>query len=158
MPGLPKSYIKKYGVSKRAWREYRKAKSSRKSSPRPVKRTKSKTKARSYTMPRKKVRRTSRSKSTLTPKDAVMYGLGYGVVRTPINDGLKKLTSNFAVNLSDELVLGGLMYFAAKKNWFGQRKLWTTGLAVEAHNFGRQVQLGGLSNLFGTQSNTGDNL
>lgn len=26
MPGLPKSYIKKYGVSKRAWREYRKSK------------------------------------------------------------------------------------------------------------------------------------
>lgn len=23
MPGLPKSYIKKYGISKRAWREYR---------------------------------------------------------------------------------------------------------------------------------------
>lgn len=25
LPGLPKSYIKKYGISKRAWREYRKA-------------------------------------------------------------------------------------------------------------------------------------
>ena len=25
MPGLPKKYIKKYGVSKKAWREYRKA-------------------------------------------------------------------------------------------------------------------------------------
>ena len=32
LPGLPKSYIKKYGISKQAWREFRKAKKGRKSS------------------------------------------------------------------------------------------------------------------------------
>ena len=29
MAGLPKSYIKKYGITKKAWREYRKSKRSR---------------------------------------------------------------------------------------------------------------------------------
>lgn len=33
MPGLPKKYIKKYGISKAAWNAYRRAKGSRRASP-----------------------------------------------------------------------------------------------------------------------------
>jgi len=53
--GLPKSYIKKYGISKKAWREYRKAhkKGSRKAGTS----SKKKTKRRSRSMPKKKVSR-----------------------------------------------------------------------------------------------------
>lgn len=37
MGGLPKSYIKKYGITKKAWREYRKTQSSSKTSKNPKK-------------------------------------------------------------------------------------------------------------------------
>lgn len=47
--GLPKSYIKKFGVTKKAWREYRKDKKIPRSTP--------KTKTRKRTMARKKKRR-----------------------------------------------------------------------------------------------------
>lgn len=57
MPGLPKSFIKKYGVSKKAWREYRKSmgakrdsKTTRKPNPRRVKKMAKKKRSRRYTM------------------------------------------------------------------------------------------------------------
>lgn len=59
MPGLPKSYIKKYGVSKKAWRMYRASKNKRKSRPKTTKRSVKRTaRRRSY----RKTRRRSSNK------------------------------------------------------------------------------------------------
>lgn len=104
-------------------------------------------------MARRKRHSFGKTKSSLSPNDAVLFGVGYGVVREPLNQGIKKLTGNMALNLSDEIVLGALHYFGAKQNWFGMRKLFTAGLVVEAHNLGRNISAGGL-NLFGTSTTT----
>ena len=95
-------------------------------------------------MARRRKRSVRRRLQTLSPNDAALFGFGYGLVREPVNSGLKKLTGNFALNLSDELVLGGLAYLGAKKNVFGMRKAFTVVTAVEAHNLGRNVVRGGL--------------
>ena len=148
---LPKSIIKKYGITKKAWRVYRGQKATKRKPVRRKTRTKTKTRVKYVARRRKKTYRKSRS--SLSPKDAVLYGLGYGAVREPINQMVKKFTGNMALNVGDEVVLGALYYFGAKGNWFGMRKLWTTGLAVEAHNLGRSMSVGGL-NFFNNNNNT----
>jgi len=60
MRGLPKSYIKKYGISKRAWREYRKA--HKKSKSRTTRKSKTKTKTRrKKSNPNRSVKRTGKN-------------------------------------------------------------------------------------------------
>jgi len=56
--GLPKSYIKKWGISKRAWREYRKA---HKSKSRTTRKSKTKTKKRRTYNLTKKTRKGGKS-------------------------------------------------------------------------------------------------
>jgi len=66
MPGLPKSFIKKYGVSKRAWREYRKSlkkskSRTKKSKTNPNRRKKSNPNRRRKNLPRRKNKRRGKS-------------------------------------------------------------------------------------------------
>lgn len=60
--GLPKSYIKKYGISKRAWREYRKSKS-----------RKGKTTKKSGKTKKRSVKRIGRRKSFLNLRSIYKY-------------------------------------------------------------------------------------
>lgn len=83
MKGLPKSYIRKYGISKKAWSEYRKSKKSksRASGVRHVRmtlkpKTKTKTKRRRKYMPRRK--RKIRKKRFTIPLAPVL-GLAAGL-------------------------------------------------------------------------------
>lgn len=66
--GLPKSIIKKYGISKKAWRVYRGQKSSKKSSKRKVKKT---AKRRKYSRKKK----TRRKRSNKIPISVIAAGL-----------------------------------------------------------------------------------
>lgn len=150
MPGLPKSIIKKYGVTKKAWSVFRGMKTRRKSKTVTVQRTTNKRGMRTMAR-RRKARYFGKAKSTMSANDAIMFGIGYGVVRQPLNDGIKKLTGNFALNLSDEVVLGALHYFGAKGNWFGMRKLFVAGLVVEASRLGGNLS-SGITGLFGTST------
>jgi len=60
MSGLPKSYIKKYGISKKAWREYRKTHKKSKSRTTRKSKTKTKTKRRKSN-PNRSVKRTGKN-------------------------------------------------------------------------------------------------
>lgn len=71
--GLPKSYIKKYGITKKAWREYRKSKGGRKTTRK--KSTKRKTTRRSYTK-KNAVRRIKK----LNLPIALIAGTGAGLI------------------------------------------------------------------------------
>lgn len=126
------------------------------------KRRKMKMARRKRTVRRRAASRRRKSTSTLTPKDAVLYGLGYGVVREPLNQGIKALAGNLPVigTVGDEVALGALHYFGAKGNWFGMKKLFITGLAVESHNLGRNLAGGALSGIFsgGSSTENADNL
>lgn len=79
MAGLPKSYIKKYGITKKAWKEYR---ASLKKSKTTKKKTTTKKKAKRVASKKK------RAKSKPTAPMAVLIGLGAGLVE-PIQNAMK---------------------------------------------------------------------
>lgn len=75
--GLPKSYIKKYGVSKKAWREYRKAHPKRGRRTRKTRRASNPVKKRRKRMARRKKRR---RRSGMTIPIAPIAGLAAGLI------------------------------------------------------------------------------
>lgn len=95
--GLPKSIIKKYGISKKAWQVYRGRKSSRSSNPRPTKRARKVKK-----LARRKYRRRSDGMTIpLAPIAGLVAGLGEPIDRalqgnfTGPNSALSWLTLNY---------------------------------------------------------------
>ena len=140
---LPKSIIKKYGISKKAWRVY-------KSRSRSTKKRKVVSMARRKKYYVKRGRR--RVGSSLSLTNGALYSFGYGAVRNKVNDTIRGLTQNVALNFSDEVLLGIVNYFVAKKGSGMLKKLATVGLYNEAYELGRR----GVPSVFGgntTQEN-----
>jgi hypothetical protein len=105
MGKLPKSIIKKYGISKKAWAVYRNSKKSKSRSVNKLARRKRKTKTRYYG------RRKSSNSTGLKLIGATMYGFG----REYISDKLATLTSKVPLgDFADEGVMLGLSYLVAK--------------------------------------------
>lgn len=76
----------------------------------------------------------------MSPNSVILPAIGYGVARRYISNVVQPLTSMIPLgSYADELVLGGLGYWVAKKNLFGMRKVGMAMLTVEAFSVGNQM-------------------
>jgi len=131
MTGLPSNIIKKYGVSKKAWSVFRSGKRG------------------GSTMARKKrskgsfFRRGKGGDSGVSLMNTAAPAALYGAVREPIANALTPLTSKIPLgDVSDEIVLGTLAYFGAKKTSGFMRNLCRSALVVESARIGESVRKG----------------
>jgi hypothetical protein len=111
------------------------------------------TRRRRVSSPARATYRRRKSGKKLTPKNVLIGGVAYGLVREPINNALKNVTGNFGFNLADELVLGTAAWFAAKKGKGIVKDIGLVALGVEAHNLAR----GGLGGITGMLSGGNNN-
>lgn len=139
---LPKSIIKKYGISKKAWAVFRGKKSSASTSTM-ARRTKRKSRRGGFArFGRRKGRRSSASKG-VNPTGLVIGAMVYGAGREWLSDKLQPLTSKIpAGDFADEVGLGVLSYFVAKgsvplvNKIPYSRDIGKAGLAIEAARVG----------------------
>lgn len=117
------------------------------------KRTASKTVRRSNTTMARKKRVSRKRSASITPTKAAIGGAVYGLVREPLNNTIKGLTGNLAINLSDEIVLGVASWLIAKKTKGIVRDAAIIGVGIEAHNLSR----GGLGGILGNTTTTSTN-
>lgn len=138
MARLPKSIIKKYGISKKAWSVYRAKKTGGKMAKR--KRASTKRKA-PY---RRKARSSGMSKDLMHFGTATAYGFGRGY----LNAGVRTLANKLglgAVNVSDELLLLGTNYAIMKGYVPGIKKIKiakdiaSRGFTIESAFVGAQI-------------------
>lgn len=137
MVGLPRSIIKKYGVTKKAWSVFRS-------------RSSSSTRAAKVTqVARRKGRRSSGGKkkssgfkgAALTT-GAIVGAMAYGAGRQYVSDKLSNYVPNFAGEWTDEVVMGMLSYFMAKgkipllDKIPYSKEIGKAGLAIEAARVG----------------------
>jgi hypothetical protein len=105
--GLPKSIIKKYGVSKKAWAVYRQQKGT-------TSRTTKKRKKRRYNMPKRKSYR-RRARSGLGDMGMIVGGMAYGAARSKLSSLVSPITSKIPLGYTaDNIVLGGISYLLMK--------------------------------------------
>lgn len=103
MTGLPKSIIKKYGVTKRAWAEFRKGRKTRK-------------KLRGMKHMAKK-HKTYHKRGGMDPLiTTAVSAMAYGAMREKVSTYIQPFTSKIPVlgNYSDEVCLGVAGYLLAK--------------------------------------------
>lgn len=150
MAGLPKKYIKRYGISKKAWNEYRKTK--RRKSPSLKKRTHRVRKKvvrmakRRYTRRYARRRSYRRTVSKLKPFSII----GYAIIGEPLIDSL---AGNFGFPV--DLVKVGLGYFLMKKSGI-MGEFGTAMFYISLYSLSKNMLSGGLNigNLFGTAQTT----
>lgn len=151
--GLPKSLIKKYGVTKKAWKIYKSQQHSTNKSAGTAIKTKT-TRGVPMAKKRKGFFKKHYSKSAgVSPEGLILPSMIYGAVREKASNMLTPITSKVPLgNVADEVVLGGIAYFVAKK--FSSNKMIRdvarAALTVEAARLGEavingQVGLGGTS-------------
>jgi hypothetical protein len=89
---------------------------------------------------------TTRRKSTGSKVKLIQpYAMGYGAVRSWISSALDKVAPNIPVlsqvmAVSDELVIGGINWYAAKKGKGIVKKLAMDGLVVENARAGETIR------------------
>lgn len=141
MTGLPRSIIKKYGVSKKAWSVYRASRSP----------TRKSTNVREQkTMARRK-RSSRRSGSRVARRrrgggsggdglmSMVTAGAIYGAARAPVANTVGGFVPRFAGDYTDEIVMGGLSWAAYKYGSGMVRNIGKAGLYVESANAGQSL-------------------
>lgn len=99
MASLPKSIIKKYGITKKAWSVFRGSKSPK----------------RVTTMARKSRKTHSRKGNTSGLLVTVGSAMAYGIMRNKLSQITATYLPSFAGTYTDELVLGGLGWYLSKK-------------------------------------------
>lgn len=164
MAGLPKTIIKKYGVSKKAWAVYKSKKNKKSSSSRLPRK---KIKRRVKTMPKKK-RRTSRNKRSISILGINLGKAGaaalYGAGRAKISNLLAPYTSKIPLGvISDEVGMVIALQLAKKyviKKAGILRDAATFGQAIEFARIGEAAATGqlNLGILGGQQAQTNGNL
>jgi len=140
MAKLPKSIIKKYGISKKAWEIFRGHKTG----------TRGKTK-----MARKhKGKRSGSGSGNLM--GVMVGGAVYGAGRTYLSNLVAPVTSQMPGGvLADNLVLGAVCYFAAKKIKNKTIKnIARSGLAIEAALAGQDLVASGFNLSAGSSGST----
>lgn len=131
MASLPKSIIKKYGISKKAWAVFRGGSASR---------GKTKMAKKRYGFARKARRFAKRSTDMSNPVGIVLPAFAYGAARPMLSDWASPLTSKLPFgNFADEIVLGLAGYFMAKKGNGIIKNAGKAILTVEAASLGNQV-------------------
>lgn len=146
--GLPKSIIRKYGVSKKAWAVYRGQ--SKTSGSRSERRTRVKT-----TMAKRRrsksrggfrgfVKKNYSRKSGVSPEGLILPAAVYGAVRSKASELLQPITAKVPLGgVADELVLGTAAYFLAKKSNNKMVKDFArAALTVEAAQLGQALMNG----------------
>ena len=94
-----------------------------------------------------------RSKATTNPLSMILPAMGYGAVRGKVSQLIQPVTSKIPFgNLADEIGMGVLSYYAAKKGKGMVKKLGQAGLIIESAQAGQTLVAGNL--LGGTTSNT----
>jgi hypothetical protein len=149
MAGLPKSIIKKYGVSKKAWRVFRAQKSKRRAPKRKasvVRRTK-KVARRRRTVKKRARRAHSRMKSGLVYDMA--GGMAYGFGRDFVSSKLAPVTAKIPGGVyADNIMMGAVSWALAKgKIPFANklplmRKIGRAGLIIESAMLGEDIRRG----------------
>jgi len=88
-----------------------------------------------------------RSSKSNNPTSLIIPAAVYGAIRAPIAQALDPVLSKIPFgNMADELGLGIVSYFAAKKGKGMIKKIGTVGLVVESARVGELVISGGLMN------------
>lgn len=127
---LPRSLIKKYGISKKAWSVFKNKKTRRSVN----------------VMPRKKHFGRSKGKgSGLTPTQAVIGGIAYGFARNKISSMVRGFMPGTLGNISDEILMGAIAFLAASKG---------TGIIKDAGKIGLGIETGRLTQNFSLGSAT----
>lgn len=121
MTGLPKSIIKKYGVTKKAWQVFRGNKTV-------TKPTRMKTMARRGF---KKHRSSSRGSSGISVMNVLLAGAVYGAVRPTIANMLPTFFKFGPVD-SDNVILGGAGYLASRQSNKFIKTLGLVAMGTEA--------------------------
>lgn len=147
MVGLPKSYIKKYGVSKLAWRKFRADKSKPRSRGASTMARKKTRRVSNRRRPAVKARRSGRKKGgNWTP----FIGAGlYGAMRGRVSTALLPLTAKMPLGgIADEAAMMGAMW-AAKKFAGGKIPMLgdiaKAGMIIESARIGEAVATGQLN-------------
>lgn len=157
MAGLPAKFMRLKIPLKQRWARY---KASRKST-RTVR-----TVTRS-TSRRSKVRRTEvrhmakkrkgsyrRMAGRMNPAKAIIPSMLYGAVRAPISNALGGITSKIPLaNVGDELVMGAIGWYAAKKGKGILKDVGYGALVVESARVGEAISTGGLNLTNSSSSN-----
>lgn len=148
MAKLPKSIIRKYGITKKAWRVYR----GRKSTTKKVKKRGIKTMARrrKRTVRARSRRRKYGGSVKLIQPDAMIYGAGRGFLSGLVAPLTNMIPGGF---ITDEIAMGIANYFIAKNTSGLIKRAALKGLAIENSNFASSLVGGGLS-LGGGQAQT----
>lgn len=147
MTGLPKSIIKKYGVTKRAWQVFRGYKSH------------SKSKKRGFSTMAKRKRKYHRGgrSSSMNWKKLVVAGAIYGVAREPVANALSSVVINklpFGA-YNDEAVMGAISYLLAWKGKGYVKEIGEAGLVIEVARLLSGISSGALSSSSGVSSGLG---
>lgn len=166
MAGLPKSLIKKYGVSKKAWAVFRKQKNKRRTvrSRKRVSRVSrtTKTQRRSSTMAKRRRRKSkpmmsAGMKGALSKVGIVLYGgMRSKMSNALANSAVGRLIP--ATRVSDEIGMYGLAYVAGR---LGGHKIPVvnsmirTAKTVELARIGEELFQGGLLSLGGSSQSSG---
>lgn len=121
---LPKSIIKKYGITKKAWSVFRGTK----------------TKTRSVkTMARKKFKRSRNkgsNKISIVQADAIIYG----ALRAKVSNALSPIIGKIPLgNLADEVGMGAIDYLIAKNTKGMLRNIAMKGLIIENARVGEAI-------------------
>ena len=150
MARLPKSIIKKYGISKKAWAVYRGHKTRKKTR----KNLYSVKRGIKQTMARRKRKTYRKTTSGLKPTQVLIGGGLYGAVRRYVDGWVKPITSKIPLgSIADEAVLFSVAYLLNKKMKDKTIKSVTmAGMAVEAARMGEAFSDG---TAFRTSSNNG---
>lgn len=153
---LPKSIIKKYGISKKAWSVYRAQKGkSRKAS------VVNKVAKRKRTTVRRSSRRSSKNTEMMANFGAFLYGVGRDQTLGRLDPLVARLGPQFqSFQYLDEGVMFGLSWALNKgKIPFVNKiplskQIGKAGMRIEAYNVGRQMSRQGLGFLSPTQTAT----
>lgn len=150
MAKLPRSLIKKYGISKKAWSVFRSSQS------RGRKTAKVTTVARRRRFGRaragvrrgfRKFRRASRSQGAIdlyTIGGAMAYGAFRGDIDNAVTPKVAQYLPSSMAPYASNIVLGGLAYLGAKKTSGIIQKVSKAALLIEAANAGAKLR-GGMS-------------
>jgi len=98
-------------------------------------------------------KRRGHSKKSVPLGAVVLGGAVYGVGRQYVSNLISPLTSKIPLgNLADNLAMGLVSYYAAKKGTGMVKEIGRAGLYIEAALAGQDLMSGGLSNISGSSS------
>jgi len=156
MAGLPKKYAK-MGF-KKGWAAFKRVKARLKNNRKGARATTIRSKPRVRQVARRKAKKTYRRSSKGTdPKTVILPAMAYGGVREKISNMLRPVTSKIPLgDVADEVAMGALTYYGAKKGKGMVKKIALAGFTIECARLGEAVSQGSLGTFMGGNSTSGN--